>query len=333
MPRNQVVRRRNNAVARSMYNPRTIATVARTGWRVGRGIYNLYKKYKSSGYKRRSTQTKFKQWNRPLAENMSSNYATFFHKYGPRRKPRIARNLAPIQYYENSVANIEANGGFQVNKSFPMYDNSDLVNLDNQLPNGDNQMMRCLGGTMKMYMSNQVEAPVKVTVRYLINRKDTSLVPESAWAAGMLSQTTSATASTFVGAVPYACQEFVQYWKVKKTKTFDVPPGGNLIVTIKSKNFATLREAYWRNGLNTSFSGLTSFVMVTAHGFPVTEALIPANVSTAPVKLSVIKTKTFYITYTERLSQAGKVNNVLASLTTPRTIAQEESTIEDVDIA
>lgn len=322
---------------------------ARTAYGVGSALYGLYRSRKPSrkSFIHKKSMQKMRQRTRSIthnrrrfkarpasAENMSSNYTKFVYRYGPRRKPACEKGLAPIQLYRNAVGRITGAGGAQTATTInTLYDYFDLLDIDNNLPIGNQQFTRHLGATVKLYLTNQVEAPVKIKLYHILSRKDNALDPPAVWAAGMLQQTTDPNASTYVGAVPYSSQQFVANFRVLKTSNFDLPPGANAVCTIRCLNHATIREQYWKTTNNTNFRGLTYKLMAVCHGYPLNDSVLVNNVTSGPVAVDWIATKTLYFTYTERQNQAGNVTNVLTTVPNYRTVAQERSIVEVVNTA
>lgn len=267
-----------------------------------------------------------------LAENMSSNYSKFVYGYGPRRKPRLSKNLAPILYYRNGKERLGGGPGIQaVNVPIPLYHFDDLRDIDTQMPGGDNQWTRHLGCTFKLMMTNQSEAPCKIKVYHCLTRRSTTRSPVQTWSDGATSQFTGGGTATvqYVGSVPMATQKFSQFYVVKKISNIDLPPGGNATVTVMCKNFATIKEQFFRTGSDTYFAGLTYFPLIVMHGYPLNQQGTPGDITTAGTAVDLVWTKTFYFTYIERIIQGGNTDSsLLTVLPNPFSVRQTDGTVD-----
>lgn len=262
------------------------------------------------------------------AENMSSNYAKFVYGYGPRRKPRLSRAVAPVTQYYNGTLRMNGISGFQHPfEPLALYDRNDLAILDGALSANPNDWMRHLGCTLKMMFTNQNEAPVKLKVYHCLSRRDNNQTPLNTWSNGGTNQISSADpVQNILGSSPMCIQEFTQTWVVKKMSIIDLPPGGNATVTVVAKNHALIKEKMFRTGASVYLSGLTYFPLIVVNGYPINSESTTA-ITTAPVAVDLIWTKQYTFTSVARSTQSGSANNFLpVGITTIRGVKQEDGT-------
>lgn len=243
--------------------------------------------------------------------------------------------LAPIELYRNGTLVLQSSVGYQgIDSTIDLYNYGDLLDIDNNIPGGsDNQYVKHLGGTLHAMFTNQSQCAVNVKIYHVIARRDNRLDPGGIWITGMANQTGEINAAYFLNQVPYSCQRFCEQFVIKRATSFNMVPGGNASVFVRSNNFATIREQMWRADTLQHYKGLTYSMLIVTRGFPLNDDFNLSTVSTANVKVDVIWSKKLKFTYLERIAQGGNVDDNLSHFITPHTVMQEDGNIEIVDNA
>lgn len=273
--------------------------------------------------------------NRSVAEDHSSVNRGFVYGYGPRRRPRINKLLAPAELYRNGYFVITSSVGYQgIDSTLDLYNYADLLDIDANAPTSSNQYIKHLGGSLQAMFTNQSQCAVNVKIYHLITRRDNRLDPAGVWISGMSSQTGNANAAYYLNQVPYSSQTFTEQFKIKKATSFNMIPGGNATVFVRANNYACMREQLWHADNLQHYRGLTYSMLIVIRGYPLNDETGGLTVSTANVKVDVIWTKKLKFTYIDRFTQGGNVSDTLPhNAFTPHTIMQEDGNVEVVDNA
>nr|UTM74975.1 capsid protein [Tick-associated circular DNA virus] len=198
----------------------------------------------------------------------------------------------------------------------------------------------------KTVLKNMTNSPVQITLYDCVLRRDVSstgaiIPPEDTWQAGLANETvlipgapnTNAQLQQMPGAKPFQSQQFCQYWKVKRSKTFVLHTGSEHIhyITIKPGGLFSAEYNTRFNG----YKGLTTALLMVLKGPIADDAVADPNrgVGYGASAVSVITEYTANFTCMERSSTNYTQFNVLPTAGIVNTALEDVDTISTIAMA
>lgn len=230
----------------------------------------------------------------------TTSTSAFVYSYGKRRLLR--KGQAKAMHVRNAVYRSTKAAGEQgfFNWGY-CFDKTDLNTMMNKLPNVSvNSLLMLRGATVKAYMTNQHQSPVKVSIYDCICRRDNNNDdPGTCFNTGISDQSGTSVGANEPGVTPYKSVYFNQFWKIGKVTTVTLDPGASHCHYVKAKVNKVIANQLLSKSGDQYFKGITSVPLVVHHGFPINDATYVSNVSLAATALDVTYTVIYDFTWDE----------------------------------
>lgn len=179
-----------------------------------------------------------------------------------------------------------------------------------------NSLLMLRGATVKAYMTNQHQSPVKVSIYDCICRRDNDDDnPETCFNIGIANQSGGFVGANEPGLTPYKSVYFNQFWKIGKVTTVTLDPGATHCHYVKAKVNKVIPNQLLQKSPGNYFKGLTSVPLVVHHGFPVNDASLLTNISLAATALDVTYTVIYDFTWDEHSNVSASHDYNFATIT------------------
>lgn len=269
-----------------------------------------------------------------IAPHGAASYSRFKYRYG-RRRP-IRTNTA-TKTLEVALAGRQSCGtGRQSNDTIvTFWDKSDLADVEAEFGSAsDTEYMILRPSSVKLMITNQTQATGQFYIYDIVCRKSCDLSPSTIYNNDLKNQfnITTYDVANVLPHKPYQSPAFRHFFKIKSCKKVVIEPGAIHVHHVTANTNARMYENGWEDG-PAYIAGLTSFVMVQHHGFPVNDATTVTNVSTCDIIYDWMAFYKWNITIVETSKKTGVINALPSDSIVPRTIMEESTAVENVDAA
>ena len=285
---------------------------------VGRGLYKKFRSKKSSIHQKAlpnipghgsggtfsvyNMRSKMSKWNAGLKKTGASNF-TYLNSSN--------RATATIGTQSSIIAG-------------QAYTAADINSI--QTSGSSNKTFKTLleSCTMKTIYRNQANNDAYLTLYDVVARRDMSPSdtnynnPIAAWYNGITDTGTTSTMTSQVGATPFDCPKFCQFYKVVKVTHIILPAGGTHEHRVHYEPNRLFNTSITQD--STNMRGLTYFCAAVYYGAPDNDSVTKTQVSTGQVAIDMVQTKQYRFTY---LLDATTNNTFTQSLPTAYTISED----------
>lgn len=246
---------------------------------------------------------------------------TFRRVFKADRKALSCKKVGASNYYEvNYPTSLTCTEGFQQAISAMSYGiNNHLQTIMSHVPTastvGTNTTQRYVlcGMNGETVIQNSSLATAFVDIYDIALMRDINILPENAWADGMVDSTPSGTPSTanFLKAQPQDCQRFKDYFKILKRSQVVLTQGSI------HRHFVNLKyNRFIDNELISTIvnnQNCAIYTMVNVYGQPATDP-VSSGTTTAQIKLDMVSTARYRYTFVQDNSNSIYQTDNLLSL-------------------
>lgn len=249
-----------------------------------------------------------------------------------RRKSRwisnLVKNTASNFTYKNSALRLTSSvGQQQLSLVATTYDATDLPSMFTTTNKTCKTLIEsCTENTI---YRNQQKNDCYLTLYDMVARRDagsntTDYNPINAWYDGLPDTGASSLMAYQVGATPFHCPRFTQFFKVTKVTHIILPAGGTHEHRVHYEPNRVLNQETIQ--INQNLRNLTHYTIAVFYGSPENDAINTSQVSIGPVALDVIQTKQYKWTYIADVTTTNSyTQNLPLAFTNFGEILQDES--------